>query len=250
VSAERAWYDAAFERGYLDVYPQRDLAAADREVEALLAQGVGGRVLDLGCGFGRHQLALRRRGVQAFGLDRSPELLAHGGSIDPDGLTEGRRVRGDFRCLPIQSGSFEHVLMLFSSFGYFDDAGNARVLDELARVLAPEGIAVLDLLNPDHVRATLVPESTRELAGRRIVERRRLDAHWTRIVKDVQLREGDGSSRSWTEDVRLYGPAELAAWAAPRGLELARAAGSIEGAAYEARSPRLVAWLRREGASR
>jgi SAM-dependent methyltransferase len=50
----------------------------EQEVEFLVAQlGLrpGGRVLDVGCGPGRHSLALARRGIATHGVDLSPDFV-------------------------------------------------------------------------------------------------------------------------------------------------------------------------------
>jgi len=237
---QRQWYEVAFESGYLDVYPHRDLFAARAEVAGLVERGVGGRVLDLGCGFGRHLLALRERGLDAFGLDLSHELLRR---TDP-GL-RGRVLRGDFRALPFRSGAFQCVLMLFSSFGYFEDDENALVLAEVRRVLASGGLVVLDLMNPVRLRATLVPESRTPRAGFELLERRRLERGGRRVVKEVVVRAQDGSERRWHEDVRLYEPYELAGLLPSAGLALARLEGDFDGRAFEPASPRQIVWARR-----
>jgi SAM-dependent methyltransferase len=238
------WYDTAFEQGYLELYPHRDLRAARAEAAALLVRGVNGRVLDLGCGFGRHLLALRERGLAAVGLDRSPALLARAREL-ADGRLRGRLVRGDFRALPFGAGSFDALLMLFSSFGYFADDENARVLEQVARVLRPGGLAVFDLMNPERVRGSLVPESRSERHGREIVELRRLEHGGTRVVKEVLVRERDGSQRRWREDVRLYGRAEFSRLLEERGLVPLRAEGDFAGRAWDADAPRLIVWARR-----
>ena len=241
----RPWYDTAFDAGYLELYPHRDLSAARVEVAGLLHRelggpGIAGRVLDLGCGFGRHLAALRERGIDAVGLDRSVALLRR---ATPE--LRGRVARGDFRALPCRGGVFGTVLMLFSSFGYFDDGENAQVLAELARVLAPGGQVVLDLMNPPRVRATLVPESRTRRDGLEIVERRRLEHGDTRVVKDVHVRRDDGSERRWREDVRLYEPGELEPLLAARGLGLTRCEGDFEGRPCTADAPRQIVWARR-----
>jgi SAM-dependent methyltransferase len=244
LGAQKPWYDTAFEAGYLELYPYRDLAAARAEVAGLVARGVGaggGRVLDLGCGFGRHLQALRERGLDALGLDRSRELLACA-----DASLRGRLVRGDFRALPFHGQAFASVLMLFSSFGYFEDGENARTLAEVARVLAPGGLAVLDLMNPACVRATLVPESRTQRGSLEILERRRLECGGERVVKDVCVRAADGRERRWCEDVRLYEARELEPLLASAGLALLRSEGDFDGRLFEPGSARQIVWARRD----
>jgi SAM-dependent methyltransferase len=243
MSDQRPWFDTAFERGYLELYPHRDRAAAAREVAALVSRGLDrarGALLDLGCGFGRHLEAFVERGFEVVGLDRSPALLA----AAPPAL-RGRLVRGDFRSLPFAGGQFGAVVMLFSSFGYFDDAGNERTLAELARVLAPGGRAVLDLMNPPRVRATLVPESRSERDGLVLHERRALERAGTRVTKEVVVQGVDGRERRWREDVRLYEPAEVRELLTGAGLLLERFEGDFDGRAWNAEAPRELVWARK-----
>ena len=250
MTSARPWYEAAFGRGYLAVYPHRDLAAARVEAAQLVAAGFTGRALDLGCGFGRHTLALRELGLEAFGLDRSAELLAHARALECETRSRaslaGRLARGDFRWLPFGNATFDGVCMLFSSFGYFDDPGNERVLAETARVLKPHGLAVLDLLNPARVRDSLVAETVSERDGVRLRERRALAEGGRRVTKEVRMElPGEEGARTWHEDVRLYEPSELARLAETAGLAVLRFAGEFGGAPLAPDSPRQVAWLRR-----
>ena len=249
----RPWFEEAFGRGYLTVYPHRDLAAARTEVQHLVEQGVSGRTLDLGCGFGRHSLAFREKGIEIYGLDLSAELLGHARDHqESSGTTaaiEGRLVRGDFRRLPFRDAGFRTVCMLFSSFGYFDDEENLRVLCEVRRLLEPGGIAVFDLMNPQRIRSSLVPRSTTEREGFLLHEVRALTEGGRRVTKDVRIELAGGHDPlMWREDVRIYEREEFALLAQGAGLRVERFAGDFAGSEITADSAHQVAWTRAEPA--
>jgi ubiquinone/menaquinone biosynthesis C-methylase UbiE len=97
-----------------------------------LGLGAGTRLLDVGCGPGRHAHALRERGCVVVGLDISAAFLTAAGA--------GTWVRGDARRLPFVRDSFDAAISLcqggFGLLGGRDDAG---VLMEMARVVRPGG---------------------------------------------------------------------------------------------------------------
>lgn len=240
----KAWYESAFEETYLEVYPHRNLVAARAEIAGLLERGLAGRVLDLGCGFGRHLLAMQERGLSVFGMDLSEDLLQRASALEGESRLQGRLIRGDFRRLPFQARSFDALTMLFSSFGYFDDEANLAVLHEVVRVLGPGGTAIIDLMNPLHVRANLVPESLTERDGLEIRERRHLEDGGARVVKHVQLRTEKGEEFDWYEDVRMYAPEEFAKLLAQAGLCAFRAEGDFDGRPFVPNSSRQIVWAR------
>ncbi len=232
------WFVEAFKAGYLDIYPHRDLAGAKREAEFLVARGVGGLVIDVCCGYGRHCKALRDLGARAFGVDLSTDLLERALALYPD--LSGRIVCGDARALPFASSTADAVVSLFSSFGYFGEEGDRGLLLEVGRVLRPGGIFVLDLLNPERVRTDLVPLSSSSRAGLEVEERRSLADGGRRVIKEVRHRASDGSTRSWREDVRLYAAAELEPWLAAAGIGIEAVRGDFDGSAASDRSPRQI----------
>ncbi len=89
----------------------------------------GDRLLDVGCGPGRHSLALRERGIEVVGLDISLDFLRAAG--------RGRWVRGDARRLPFARGSFDAAISLcqggFGLLGGMDDAGVVAGMAELVK---------------------------------------------------------------------------------------------------------------------
>lgn len=238
------WYVEAFREGYLRLYPHRDLPSARRETGFLVQQGLRGRVFDLCCGFGRHTLALRERGFDVLGMDLSPELLAHAAQSPGWELLRGRLLRGDARVLPFADASFDSVVNLFSSFGYFGEQGDKQVLLEIARVLAPGGFLALDLMNPAYVRARLVPYSRSERGGALLVESRSLSAGGQLVVKDVELHNESGIVR-WREEVRLYEPEEILRWLDAAGLRQNAVYGDFDGSALAAGSSRQLVLAQR-----
>lgn len=244
-ASEARWYEDAFRADYRRVYPHRDLDAARPEVRWLLEHGVAGRTLDLCCGFGRHTLLLAASGVNVFGLDLSRDLLLQSrGLPEAERFLGGRLVRADARDVPFASGAFRSVVNLFSSFGYFGELGDARVLREIARVLEPGGLAVLDLMNPAFVRAGLRAESVREGDEFLLRESRALLDGGRRVVKDVELR-ADGEVRRWREDVRLYELAEFRTLARDVRLDVLDVCGGFDSSAHTDASPRMLVRLKR-----
>jgi SAM-dependent methyltransferase len=249
-AAREPWYVQAFRGDYRLVYAHRDLESAEREVAWLVAQGLAGRVLDLCCGFGRHALAMARAGLPVVGVDLSLELLRAARELPEfEPHLRGRLLCGDARRLPLAAASFDAATLLFSSFGYFGEQGDGQVLAELARVLRPGGLAVLDLMNPAHVRAALVPRSRRSGPGFVLAEERRLADGGRRVLKDVELElvddQGRRELRRWREDVRMYEVVELRELLAARGLALERVAGDYGAPPGGTAAPRAIAFARK-----
>ncbi|MER8867989.1 class I SAM-dependent methyltransferase [Mesorhizobium sp. M0751] len=123
--------------------------ASDRESGAvweLLSLRQGSPVLELGCGYGRITNRLAEKGARVTGLDISPILLK---KAEVDAAERGvhvEYVRGDMRSLPWRD-RFEAAYMWYTTFGYFDEAGNERVLHEAAASLRMGGRLLIDQLN-------------------------------------------------------------------------------------------------------
>jgi SAM-dependent methyltransferase len=239
-ASETPWYERAFRADYRLVYPHRDLESAAREVAWLLEQDLEGRVLDLCCGFGRHTLALAEAGLDVVGVDLSMDLLRGA----PEALA-GRLIRGDATRVPLADAAFDGLVVLFSSFGYFGDEGDGRMLDEVARLVRPGGRLVLDLMNPERIRAGLIPHSVRREEGFELEERRALADGGRRVQKDVELRLAGGEVRRWREDVRMYACDEMRALLEARGVGVEAVRGDFADEAYGAGSPRMILLARR-----
>ncbi len=124
----------------------RWLGPADDTDEVLLS-AVGGPVLDVGCGPGRHLHALARRGVFALGVDLSAV------AVDLARNRGGRAIVGSiFDELP-GAGTWRTALLLDGNIGIGGEP--ARLLTRLGALLMPGGDVLVELDPPETETATV-----------------------------------------------------------------------------------------------
>ena len=117
--------------------PETTRAEADFLWTSLrLAPGM--RVLDVPCGDGRLALELAARGCRVTGVDISPEFLAAARASAAERGLDVRWRQSDMRDLPWQE-EFDAACCAGSSFGFFDDEGNAAFVAAVVRTLVPGG---------------------------------------------------------------------------------------------------------------
>lgn len=252
MTPESEWPVAFFDDDYLRIYrPQfiPELTQAEtRFIAASLAVPEGGEVLDLACGFGRHAIGMAQLGYQVTGVDFNPRYLEIAAA---DAAAAGVDVTwrtGDMRALEYDR-AFAGAYSYFTSFGYFDDDDNERVLAGVARALRPGGRVLLEMMNRDWLLThpqqrtwtqrddgmLLMEESTLELVPSRVVSRQ--------LMIDPQ----GGTQVTKQFFLRTYTCAELTALLRRHGLEVTGVTGGASGEPYGTDSRRLAIVAERRG---
>lgn len=120
------------------------------EVEQFVADaGRRGTALDVGCGNGRHTAVLAEATDRVIGLDASRNLLGEAvGTVAPPVAW----VQGDAARLPLRAGSVDLAVYVATLHHLPTQTARVASLDELARVLAPGGRALVSAWSTAHDR--------------------------------------------------------------------------------------------------
>ncbi len=176
------------------------------------------KILDLACGFGRHANRLAALGHFVTGVDYMPGFLTLARQKAADMGVQVDYHQGDMRQVSFLE-EFDRVLLLFTSFGYFQDSENERVVENMAHALKPGGRLLLDIPNRDVVLKDLPPADVIDKGGDLLINRFSFDVltgrfHNRRII----IRNGIRKDKPFS--IRLYNATEI--------LHLLRRAGLVD----------------------
>ncbi|KAG0293103.1 hypothetical protein BGZ96_003326 [Linnemannia gamsii] len=191
------------------------------------------KVLDLCCGQGRHTLLLAELypSLELHGHDQSEFLIqlarsraaAAVSSKDdvPSSASSNSKNKGgakinftigDCRSIPFPDQTFDLVLMMGNSFGYFsNDKDDESVLAQISRILCPGGVVVLDITDGAYQRENFSPRSWEWVDDEMLVCRERwLSEDRKRLVcREVVIKTAQGIIRDQFYQERLYDGEEI-----------------------------------------
>ncbi|MEO8200270.1 MAG: class I SAM-dependent methyltransferase [Gemmatimonadota bacterium] len=234
------WFEEWFGEEYLQLYPHRNEADAVRMVNLIqrfVSWVPGCRVLDVGCGAGRHASALKAAGARVTGLDLSLTLLRRAQREFHLPL-----VRADMRRLPIRDASMDLTVNLFTSFGYFsDDRQHQDALGDMIGTVRNDGWFVMDFLNAPSVRQHLVPEDSMQIGSEVVRMTRQLTDGGAYVVKTIE----PPGRRRFVERVRLFDPSALEAMLDASGASVRHRFGDYDAGPLTVTSPRCILFAKK-----
>lgn len=176
----------------------------------------GAQVLDLACGHGRIANRLAAKGAAVTGLDATSRFLelaredARARSVKVD------YISGDMRELAWEQ-RFDAITCVFTSFGYFDDDDNRRVLRGACRALRPGGRLWIDVNHLPWLFANFRDQVVVERDGQWLIDRNRYEPLTGRSINDRTVIR-DGRQRSMQFSVRMFTFPELRDWLLDAGF--------------------------------
>ena len=242
--SEANWFEEWFDsEAYHVLYRNRDLEEATdfiNRVSSRFFQPQGKRLLDLGCGMGRHAVSLAKLGHEVVGIDLSERSISN--------AKEAHRkyealsfVRADMRSLidHVEKDSFDGILLLFTSFGYFEqDEDHQKVLKQIHQALRTGGHFLLDYFNVEAVQAKLTPHEFVERDGWSFEINRRIENGW--VEKSIGYKNEQGFSKHALERVRSFSPDDLKSMCESIGFHDVELFGNYQLEGLLANSPRCI----------
>jgi 2-polyprenyl-3-methyl-5-hydroxy-6-metoxy-1,4-benzoquinol methylase len=240
-----AWHedDSYWASVYNFFFSEKAFRQAELNVPKLiqLSGRVAGKLLDLGCGPGRYAVPLAKLGFQVTGLDRTQLLLNRGREYASTQAVQVEWVNDDMRRF-VRPDTYDVVVSMFTSFGYFEDINeNRAVLENVFKSLIPGGVLLMDLAGKEIVARVFQPAGVNALPnGDLFIEERQIVEDWqkaqNKITTIVQGQIRVTPIRLW-----IFSAAELKRLLLDAGFTKVQVYGNLEGAPYGPDATRLIA---------
>ena len=231
------WFNSPF---YHKLYFERDDKEAEIFIDRLiqyLKPAPASRMLDIGCGRGRHSKKLASMGFAVTGIDISPDSIDFARQFENDRLDF---FVHDMR-LPFWGNFFDYAFNFFTSFGYFR---TRREHDDTIRTIAsglkPGSIFVIDYLNTHYAEDHLVGAETKQMGETSYdINRWNDDSHFYKKIRvtDPSLL----SPLEYIEKVAKFSLGDFTDMLSYQGLQVQEVFGDYHFNSYDIRkTPRLM----------
>lgn len=230
------WARDYFERGYGQRWglkaPSDQVRLEAGGLYTLLQLSSTSRVIDVGCGHGRHAVALAEHGLDVIGLDFAVALLNRARDLAASLRAPVRLVRGDMRRLPFRTGCADAVIVM-DAFGFFEtDEEHDAILREAARVLTSHGRLGLKIVNGNFVLDGFRETEREERDGAVISVSRTLTHDRTRMTERISV-NGLRGQGEYERRQRLYRVEELVAALERVGVTVVGVFAALDGSPFE-----------------
>lgn len=234
------WFDTPF---YHLLYNRRDEQEASDFIDRLLdflKIEKQSKVLDVGCGKGRHARHIHQHGMKVVGVDLSQESIAFANQSASDSL---HFEVGDMRSLTF-SNEFDLVVNLFSSFGYFEENKEDKAaLESMVNALKVGGILVVDYMHPEPI--------VKEMKAREIIDKGEIQFHISKklvfpfIIKDIHFL-ANGEDHHFQEKLKVIKPMQFEKYFAELDCELVAMFGDYQLQDFDSKESKRQIWIVRK----
>jgi len=213
--SKKQWYESLFdnygEKYDKEVFTQGTMGECDF-IESELGFNKGLRILDVGCGTGRHAIELTKRGYNVTGIDLSESQLARARKkAGAEGLDIDFRQQ-DARNLPFESEFDAAIMLCEGGFPLMEtDEMNFEILKSVTKALKPGSTFMFTTLNGLFALYNSVEEFTESAAkeGGARYHSNTFDLMTFRDHNITEIEDDEGNLRTFESNERYYVPSEI-----------------------------------------
>jgi 2-polyprenyl-3-methyl-5-hydroxy-6-metoxy-1,4-benzoquinol methylase len=204
----KQWYEALFEnyaKGYDSECFVQGTAGEVDFIEKEIGFNKGSRILDIGCGTGRHDIELARRGYKVTGVDLSKAQLQRAKEKANDAKLEIEFIQKDARELEFKN-LFDAVIMICEGgFPLMEtDEMNFKILQNAAKALKENGKFIFTTLN-----ALFPLYHSAEQSSNENFNDHNFDLSTFRKTFVFKMTDDSGKEKEITANERYYCPSEI-----------------------------------------
>ena len=142
------------------------------------------KLIDIGCGKGRHASYFNEKGMNVVGIDLAKNSITEAKKNTNSSLQfKVHDMREVFK-----KNHFDIATNLFTSFGYFENQDdNIKTLNAIANNLKKEGILIIDFMNAYKVMHNLVNQEEKIINNITFKIKRRIEKKT--VVKEILIKD-------------------------------------------------------------
>jgi SAM-dependent methyltransferase len=223
------WFQEIFNEDYTRTTPFATPQFTEIEtqlIERSLNPTQESDILDLGCGNGRHALALAARGYRVTGYELSLPFMIQAAEAAQKRKLNVNFVRGDLREMDFEA-SFDAAYCMGTTFGYFDDETNRSVIQSVFRALRDGGRFFLEVANRDYLIKDLPARIWWEGEGCVVLEEVDFNYFTSRVESKRSVVFDDGRHVEYEISLRAYSLHELGKILHHAGFRVLEVSGNV-----------------------
>lgn len=239
------WTNNYFDELYLKFFLENQNNETTEAQIKIVENYIDGKlILDAGCGIGRHSILLAKKGYNIVGIDSS-ELyieIAKKKALELK-LENLEFIKKDMR-EPLGDSIFDGIINLWSSFGYFDDETNFKIILNFSNSLKKDGKFILDVENRDYIINHFIHETFKEKENVFILERRKFNAIKS-VVSTHRIFLFKDQRKDYVRHLRIYTVTELSNILHNCKFHIDSILGDYDGSKFHQNSQRIIILARK-----
>ena len=195
------WYETWFDSKYYHIlYKNRNHKEAEKFIDNLILKlkiNTNHKIIDVGCGRGRHCIYFNKLGFEVTGIDLSKKSIDFAKKNETNNLKFFvHDMRKDFA-----NEKYDIATNLFTSFGYFqNEIDNQKTINAINNNLKIGGILILDFMNINKVKKTLKSQEILKIDGINFYINKKITK--SQIIKNISFKH-ENKNYSYEERVQL-----------------------------------------------